>query len=153
MQRTPLENLNCSVARSLDVIGEWWTLLIIRDVFMGLHRFEQIREDLGISRKVLTDRLNTLVDHGVLKKVPIEKGFEEYRLTRKGIELHDVLVVMRQWGDKWESPKGPPIELVHECGQITTAFLACDCCGEEITASNVTAQIGPGHSRSQKSKK
>ena len=148
MQRTQLESLNCSVARSLDVIGEWWTLMIIRDVFMGLHRFEQIRESLGISRKVLSDRLKTLVEHGVLKKIPIEKGFEEYRLTLKGVELHDVLVVMRQWGDKWESPKGPPIELVHDCGHVTTARLMCDCCGEEVSAINVTVQTGPGHSRS-----
>lgn len=144
MKRTPLDNMNCSVARTLDIVGEWWTLLIVRDVFMGLRRFEQIREDLGISRKVLTDRLNTLVDRGILERSPIEKGFEEYRLTPKGVALHDVLVVLRQWGDEWEAPNGPPIELVHNCGNVTTAHLVCDCCGEEVSASNVTRQAGPG---------
>jgi DNA-binding HxlR family transcriptional regulator len=142
--------MNCSVARSLDVIGEWWTMVIVRDVFMGLHRFEEIRHDLGISRKVLTNRLNTLVEHGVLRKVPIESGFEEYRLTQKGVELHDVLVVLRQWGDKWEAPNGAPIELVHDCGNVTHARLACDHCNETVFASNVTAKAGPGHSKKMK---
>ena len=147
MKRTPLDTMNCSIARTLDIVGEWWTLLIVRDVFMGIRRFEQIREDLGISKKVLTDRLNTLVDRGILKKVPIERGFEEYRLTKKGVALHDVLVVVRQWGDQWEAPNGAPIELVHECGKVTHATLTCDCCGEAVTAHNVKSQTGPGHSK------
>lgn len=150
MQRTPLDSMNCSIARSLDIVGEWWTLLIVRDVFLGLHRFEQIRADLGISKKVLTDRLNTLVERDVLRKVPAEHGFEEYRLTRKGIDLHDVIVAVKQWGDTWEAPNGPPLDLVHQCGHVTRAQLVCDCCGEEVTAFNVTAKAGPGMRKRKK---
>lgn len=150
MQRTPLDSMNCSIARSLDIVGEWWTLLIVRDVFLGLHRFEQIRADLGISKKVLTDRLNTLVERDVLRKVPGEHGFEEYRLTRKGIDLHDVIVAVKQWGDTWEAPNGPPLDLVHECGHVTRAHLVCDCCGEKVTAFNVTAKAGPGMRKRKK---
>ena len=144
MQRTSFDNLNCSVARALNVVGEWWTLLILRDIFMGAHRFEQIRSGLGISRKVLSDRLSTLVDHQVLYKVPIERGFEEYHLTDKGSELHDVLVILRQWGDKWEAPRGAPIELVHECGNVATAILICHCCGSSMNSNNVTHQPRSG---------
>ena len=150
MQRTPLDSMNCSIARSLDIVGEWWTLLIVRDVFLGLHRFEQIRADLGISKKVLTDRLNTLVERDVLRKVPGEHGFEEYRLTRKGIDLHDVIVAVKQWGDTWEAPNGPPLDLVHECGHVTRAHLVCDCCGNEVTAFNVTAKAGRGMRKRKK---
>ena len=153
MKRTPLDTMNCSIARTLDIVGEWWTLLIVRDVFMGIRRFEQIREDLGISKKVLTDRLNTLVERGILKKVPIERGFEEYRLTKKGIALHDVLVAVRQWGDEWEAPNGAPIELVHECGHVTHARLVCDCCGEEVTAHSVKPQAGPGAKKKTSSRR
>ena len=144
MKRTPLDTMNCSIARTLDIVGEWWTLLIVRDVFMGIRRFEQIREDLGISKKVLSDRLNTLVDRDILKKVPVERGFEEYRLTKKGVALHDVLVAVRQWGDEWEAPNGAPLELVHDCGNVTHARLICECCDEEVTAHNVKPQPGPG---------
>ena len=144
MKRTSLEHLNCSVARSLDVIGEWWTLMIVRDVFQGKRRFEEIRQDLGISRNVLTDRLGTLVARGILHKVPVEKGFEEYRLPPKGVDLHSVIVTVMQWGDRWEAPDGPPLELVHECGHVTNVHLACGCCGGEVTAFNVTPKPGPG---------
>lgn len=144
MKRTPLDHMNCSIARSLDIIGEWWTLLIVRDVFQGKRRFEQIREDLGISRNVLADRLATLVEREILTKVPVERGFEEYRLTKKGTDLHSVIVTVMQWGDRWEAPNGPPLELVHECGNITRARLVCDCCGEDVSAFNVKPQAGPG---------
>ena len=153
MKRTSLEHMNCSVARSLDIIGEWWTLLIVRDIFQGKRRFEEIRQDLGISRNVLADRLSTLVERGILTKVPIEKGFEEYRLTSKGIDLHSVIVTVMQWGDKWEAPNGAPLELVHDCGHVTQTRLVCDCCGEDVTAFNVVAQAGPGNSKRTRRKK
>ena len=136
--------MNCSVARSLDIVGEWWTLMIVRDVFMGLHRFEEIRRDLSISKKVLTDRLATLVERGVLKKVNGDHGHPEYRLTRKGADLHDVIVAVMQWGDRWEAPNGAPLQLVHDCGNVTRARMVCDCCDSEVTAFNVTSQPGPG---------
>jgi len=152
MQRTSLEHMNCSVARSLDVVGEWWTLMIVRDVFMGMHRFEEIRRDLGISKKVLTDRLATLVERGVLKKVDGDHGHSEYRLTRKGADLHDVIVAVMQWGDRWEAPNGAPRELVHECGNVTTARFVCDCCGGDVTAFNVSSKSGPGMKKKRSAK-
>lgn len=147
MKRTPLDGMNCSIARSLDIVGEWWTLLIVRDVFLGLRRFEQIRQDLGVSRKVLSDRLGTLVERGVLEKVPVGRGFEEYRLTPKGVDLHAVIVAVKQWGDTWEAPEGPPLDLVHECGNVVRARTVCDCCGTDVNARNVTPRPGPGARR------
>ena len=108
MKRSSLQHLDCSIAQSLDLVGEWWTLLVVRDVFFGLHRFDAIRDDLGISRNILTDRLNTLVDGGVLERRPIDGGHHEYHLTEKGRDLYPVLIAIMQWGDKWAAPNGAP---------------------------------------------
>ena len=102
----------CSIARTLDVIGEPWSPLILRDVWVGMNRFDQLQADLGISRKVLTERLNHLVDHGVLERRPYDRRPRyEYLLTAKGTELVDLLMVMAGWGDKWlageAGPAGP----------------------------------------------
>lgn len=95
----------CSIARALDVIGEWWSLLIIRDLFLngGRARFEDLREGLGISRNVLTERLRTLTEHEVIRKAPVQDGArrQEYQLTRKGWDLLPLIVGMAQWGDRW----------------------------------------------------
>jgi DNA-binding HxlR family transcriptional regulator len=106
------EGQNCSIARALEVVGERWTLLIVRDVFLGLRRFEQFQENLGIARNVLTDRLNRLVEEGILERVRYSERPEryEYRLTRKGRDLNLALAGLRQWGDKYRSEK-PPVVL------------------------------------------
>jgi DNA-binding HxlR family transcriptional regulator len=108
------EGQNCSIARAraLEVVGERWTLLIIRDVFLGLRKFDEIQESLGVARNVLTDRLNRLVDEGVLERVRYSERPEryEYRLTPKGRELNIALAGLRQWGDKYLSDK-PPVLL------------------------------------------
>src|SRR5579875_3460570 len=111
MQRTNFGEMKCSIARTLDVIGEPWSPLILRDVWVGFTRFDQIQADLGISRKVLTERLNHLVDNGVLHRTPYdERPRYEYRLTEKGIELVDLLMVMVGWGDRWLAAEaGPPV--------------------------------------------
>ena len=112
----------CSIARTLDVIGEPWSPLILRDVFVGIRRFDQIQADLGISRKVLTERLNRLVEHGVLERRPYDAGPRyEYLLTPKGAELVDLLLVMVGWGDKWLAGEaGPPVLYRHHaCGEIS----------------------------------
>jgi DNA-binding HxlR family transcriptional regulator len=103
------EGQNCSIARTLEVVGERWTLLIIRDVFLGLRRFEQIQKSLGIARNVLTDRLNRLVDEGILERARYSERPEryEYRLTQKGRDLNVALAGLRQWGDKYISEKPP----------------------------------------------
>jgi DNA-binding HxlR family transcriptional regulator len=105
------EGQNCSIARALEVVGERWTLLIVRDVFLGKHRFDQLQESLGIARNVLTDRLNRLVDEGILERVRYTERPDrfEYRLTSKGRDLQIALAGLRQWGDKYLSERPPRI--------------------------------------------
>lgn len=106
---------NCSIARALEILGERWTLLVIRDVFLGLRRFDQIHDDLGIARNVLATRLARLVDEGILEQVRYSEAPDryEYRLTDKGRELNIALGALRQWGDKFLSAK-PPRVMVHK---------------------------------------
>jgi DNA-binding HxlR family transcriptional regulator len=103
------EGQNCSIARALEVVGERWTLLIVRDVFLGKRRFDELQESLGIARNVLTDRLNRLVAEGILTRVPYSErpARSEYRLTPKGLELNVALTALRQWGDEYLSDKPP----------------------------------------------
>jgi DNA-binding HxlR family transcriptional regulator len=107
------EGQNCSIARALEVVGERWTLLIIRDLLLGLHRFDELQESLGIARNVLTDRLNRLVDEGVLERVLYSERPEryEYHLTKKGLDLNIALTALRQWGDEYVSDKPPRLQL------------------------------------------
>jgi DNA-binding HxlR family transcriptional regulator len=105
------EGQNCSIARALEVVGERWTLLIVRDAFLGLRRFDEFQANLGIARNVLTDRLNRLVAEGILERVLYSRRPErfEYRLTPKGRELNVALAGLRQWGDKYVSEKPPSV--------------------------------------------
>jgi DNA-binding HxlR family transcriptional regulator len=147
MQRTNFGDMACSIARTLDVMGEPWTPLVIRDVFVGLNRFEQIQQDLGISRKVLTERLNHLVEHGVLERRPYDnRPRYEYHLTDRGNELFDVLMVMVGWGDKWlAGESGPPVLYRHQaCGEISHVDPRCAHCGEPMHAKDIDVLPGPG---------
>ena len=147
MQRTSFSEMACSIARTLDVIGEPWSPLILRDVWVGMSRFDQIQADLRISRKVLTERLNHLVDEGVLERRPYDRRPRfEYHLTTKGTELVDLLLVMTRWGDTWLAGKaGPPVLYRHHaCGEISNVDLRCDHCGEPMHAADVEALDGPG---------
>jgi len=148
MQRSSFSEMPCSVARTLDIIGEWWTLLILRDVFYGVRRFEGLRTHLGISRKVLTNRLARLIDEEILKKVLYQKlpPRYEYRLTTKGLELLPILLTIMNWGDKWlsESHKTPVIFVHKDCGEEITPKLVCSHCGGELNARNVYPTAGPG---------
>ena len=109
MLKRGYEDQNCSIARALEIVGERWTLLIIRDVFLGLRRFDQLQESLGVARNVLTDRLNRLVEEGILERVPYSERPPrfEYRLTDKGRQLNVALTALRQWGDEHVSEKPP----------------------------------------------
>src|SRR3954471_4290567 len=111
MLKRDYEGQNCSIARALEVVGERWTLLIVRDVFLGLRRFDKRHESLGIARNVLTDRLNRLVEEGILERVRYSERPErfEYRLTAKGRDLQIALAGLRQWGDKYLTDKPPRI--------------------------------------------
>jgi DNA-binding HxlR family transcriptional regulator len=147
VQRTSFEELNCSVAQCLEVVGEWWSLLIVRDAFLGVTRFDDFQARLGISRNILTQRLNHLVDNGVLDRVPYQDRppRSEYRLTDKGRDLWHVVTAMRQWGDRWAAPAGPPLKIRHRaCGHLTEVVPTCSSCGEVLDARSVTGIPGPG---------
>ena len=147
MQRTDFGDMACSIARTLDVVGEPWSPLVLRDVYAGVHRFEQIQADLGISRKVLTERLHHLVEHEVLERRPYDnRPRVEYHLTARGAELVDVLMVMVGWGDKWlAGAAGPPVLYRHRaCGEISHVDLRCAHCGEPMHSADVDLLPGPG---------
>jgi DNA-binding HxlR family transcriptional regulator len=147
MQRTSLSEISCSLARTFQIIGEWWTPLVLRDLFVGLTRFEDIRRDLGIASNVLTERLVTLTEHGIVERRQYQANPArfEYRLTKKGEGLFPAFAQLMRWGDEWESAEGPPALLVHEsCGAVTHAIAVCAHCHEELAAPQVTAIAGPG---------
>jgi DNA-binding HxlR family transcriptional regulator len=127
----------CSIARTLEVIGDRWTLLILRDAFKGVRRFDDLQRDLGIARNILTDRLQKLVDHGVLTRTPYQSRPErfEYRLTPKGRDLSPALVALMHWGDKWLAEDGrPPLVLTHKrCGQPVDQSFICWHCDSTVT--------------------
>lgn len=137
----------CSVARALSIVGERWTMLIIRDAFLGTRRFDQFQLNLGITRHRLSERLGKLVEQGVLVKVPYHDRpvRYEYRLTRKGLGLYPVLMSLARWGDEWmDKGDGAPLEYVHQkCGQQTRATLTCNECGEPLRPEEVKPRLGP----------
>jgi DNA-binding HxlR family transcriptional regulator len=141
------EGQNCSVAKSLELIGERWTMLVVREVFLGNRRFDEIATRLDIARNVLTTRLARLVDEGVLEKVRYQERPErfEYRLTEKGIDLWPIMVSLIQYGDRYYAPEGPPMILRHKaCGGLVDAHRICSTCGERLNARDVAAEPGPG---------
>jgi DNA-binding HxlR family transcriptional regulator len=138
----------CSIARSLEVVGERWTLLIVRNLFLGLRRFDELQENLGIARNVLAARLEKLVDAGVVetRRYSERPPRHEYVLTDKGRDLFPVLVALMQWGDRYASaPGGPPIVMLHRgCGGEVDSHRACTRCGKLLELHQVQAQRGPG---------
>lgn len=138
----------CSIARTMEVAGEPWSPLIIRDVWIGITRFDDIQRDLGVSRKVLAERLRWLVAQGVLEPRPYSERppRHDYVLTQKGIELCDVLLAISAWGDRWTAGEaGPPALFRHlECGRLTHAEPHCSECGEPLHAADVAVEPGPG---------
>ena len=141
----------CSVARTLSVIGDRWTLLILRNAFMRTRRFDDFQTQLGMTRHVLAERLNRLVEAGILQKIPYqEKPVRyEYKLTEKGLDLYPVLLALTVWGDKWmDQGKGPPVEYIHrKCEHKFTPTMTCPECGEAVHAREVTPVAGPGLSK------
>jgi DNA-binding HxlR family transcriptional regulator len=145
--------MTCSVARALSVVGDRWSLLVLRDAFLGVRRFDDFQRDLGTTRHRLADRLKKLVAHDILERVRYQQRPPrfEYRLTEKGKDLYPVIVSLTRWGDRWMAGKaGPPIELVHKgCGRIATPRLACPECGEVVAARDMMARPGPALRRRQ----
>jgi DNA-binding HxlR family transcriptional regulator len=147
MRRASFEDLNCSIAQCLEVVGDWWSLLVVRESLFGITRFEDFAARLGIARNTLTHRLDHLVGHGVLERVAYQERpvRYEYRLTEKGLDLWTVVTAMRQWGDRWAAADGPPVDVVHvDCGHVTTAVPSCSRCGEVLRPQDLRAQPGPG---------
>jgi DNA-binding HxlR family transcriptional regulator len=128
---------NCSIAKSLELLGERWTLLVVREAFLGTRRFEAFLERLDVARNVLSSRLARLVDEGVLEKVRYQERPDrfEYRLTDKGIDLWPVIVALLQFGDRYYAPGGPPVVLRHrDCGGEVDDHRMCSACGMRLTA-------------------
>lgn len=140
-----------SVSRALALIGDHWTLLILREALFGVRRYGQLARNLGIPRPTLSARLRSLVDSGLLERVPYAQDPDrfEYRLTEAGRELFGAAAMLMRWGDKYlAGPEGSPIVLRHhDCGQIADPALVCDQCGRPITPYNVTPESGPGFTR------
>ena len=138
----------CSVAGTLSVVGEKWSLLVLREAFLGVRRFADFQRVLGAPRAVLTDRLNTLVEQGVLRRVPYqaegERQRHEYRLTHKGIDLHPVLVALMRWGDQYLAEDGEvPLELRHrDCGEPVHQVLVCEA-GHQLSGAREVQAVLP----------
>lgn len=143
MKRTGLSHHPCSIARTLDVAGEWWTPLILRDIAYGVQRFAAIQEDLGISANVLSDRLETLLSEGILQRSVYQLRPErhEYELTEKGADLIPALLALMQWGDRWAWPGGRgPVRVAHEpCGHGVRVEVRCPHCEREAATSELRA--------------
>jgi DNA-binding HxlR family transcriptional regulator len=136
----------CSIARSLELIGERWTILIIRDAFLGVRRFDDFQRSLGVARNVLQGRLERLVDNEILERVRYQERPErfEYRLTEKGLDLWPVVVSLLSWGDRHLAPEGPPVLIEHRgCGGRVNDRRICESCGALVGPRDVSARRGP----------
>jgi DNA-binding HxlR family transcriptional regulator len=151
MPKQSFATIACSIARTVDVVGPRWTPLILRDLFTGMTKFEDIRRDLGIASNVLAARLEDLERHGVVERRQYQSApaRHEYVLTEKGRDLYPVIATLVAWGDKWlAEPSGPPALIVHtDCGHVTVAKTVCAEGGAELNAANAIAAAGPGAHR------
>ena len=138
----------CSVARALEVVGERWTMLIIRDVFLGVRRFEDLQRELGIARNTLAARLDKLTRDGILERRRYNEHppRDEFRLTQQGLDLWPAIVALMQWGDEYRpSPGGLPTVLEHRgCGGAVSSHRICERCGAELEPRDISAHAGPG---------
>jgi DNA-binding HxlR family transcriptional regulator len=148
MERTSFADMRCSLARGLELIGDWWSPLIVRDLFLGVTRFDELVEDLGISRNLLTLRLRALASSGIVERAPYGQRpvRYEYRLSEAGRDLVPAILALTAWGDRWARPKeGSPILFVHAgCGRRFKPQVTCSVCGEPLSAAAVKAIPGPG---------
>jgi DNA-binding HxlR family transcriptional regulator len=143
----------CTIGRAMAILGEKWTMVVLREIFNGIRRFDDMRRRTAIPRQVLTNRLGVLVDHGLLRKepyqVPGERARHEYRLTQKGLDLYPVMVAVAQWGDRYlADPEGPPVEFVHrDCGATMTVAPVCAAGHHVDDVRRIVPQPGPGAHR------
>lgn len=147
MKNESFKHLECSLARSLDMVGDWWTLLIVRDLFYGIDTFDKLCQDLSIARNILADRLKKLTERGLIEKLQGERGVRKraYRLTPKGKDLFPIIMALVAWGDRWESPSGPPIVFLHSPdGHPAQPSVVCSQCGKALLPKDIRPQPGPG---------
>lgn len=143
-----LADFPCSITRPLVIFGDRWTLLVLKASFNGIRRFNAFKAALGISRSRLQDRLDRLVEHEILTKSKCRDGnYEEYRLTQKGRDIYPILMAVRDWGDRYTAPDGPPVHFNHrDCAGEAHVTLACDACGATLDARDVVPVPGSGMS-------
>jgi DNA-binding HxlR family transcriptional regulator len=149
MKLKSFDHMNCSLAQTLDVIGERWTLLILRDAFFGTKRFDQFHNSLGIARNILTARLNRLVDEGILERRRTEDSRHEYVLTEKGLDLQPVLLAMTHWGDRYKpNPEGDRLVFVERAtGEPIQRMSVRSSDGRALKPREIKATPGPGSRR------
>jgi DNA-binding HxlR family transcriptional regulator len=148
VRQTSFAEMQCSLARSLEKIGDWWTPLILRDLQLGVDKFDALADDLGISRNLLAARLSHLVDNGIIMRSQYSEHPPRYRylLTESGKDLMPILGALTAWGDKWATPEGgPPLVFRHlTCGQISIPTVSCGACGQPVKAGEIATLPGPG---------
>jgi len=148
-----MEGWPCSIARTVDLLGDAWTMVVLRELFYGESRFDGFVTSLGIARSTLTNRLETLVSHGVVERREYRSDpvRHAYVLTEKGRDLFGVLAAVNAWGDRWMSdPAGIPVVMHHDaCGHDAAARVTCDACGQELRAEDVSARPGDGYPSAQ----
>lgn len=155
MRRTRFDDWDCSIARSVDILGDWWTPMVIRSAFLGARRFEQFTDALGIPRNVLTERLNRLVGEGIMVKVEYQDRpvRHEYRLTEKGVGLYPVMVSLLEWGNRWLDWDGeaPPVDLVDRTtGEVVEPVLVDRRTGEPLDPRRTRAVYRRGDGTKQR---
>ncbi|MED5541005.1 MAG: helix-turn-helix domain-containing protein [Actinomycetota bacterium] len=149
MGKIPERRDGCSIQGTLDVIGDRWTLLILRDLFRGVRRFSQLEDNLGIAKNLLASRLSKLVAADIVTKIPYQDKpiRHEYFLTQKGRDLSPSLVALMRWGDRWCNDRTPPTLLVHsECGTPLNQITQCPTCDESLDPDEIRSRPGPGAS-------
>lgn len=146
MLKSDYAGQSCSIARALEVVGERWTLLIVRELLRRPHRFAELERRLGIAKNVLATRLEKLTELEVVEKVPYTKARDwyGYRLTKKGQDLFPVVHALMAWGDTYDAPNGAPVIFEHICGQTAGHKVVCEHCGEDVERDNVRFTAGPG---------
>lgn len=148
MRWSDIGEQDCSIARALSVVGDRWTLLILREAFLRTRRFDDFQARTGAPRPVLAERLKTLVEHEVLERRRYSDHPEryEYRLTEKGLDLYPVVVSLLSWGDRWMTDAGqPPVKLRHrDCGELIHPELACPACGDGVGPHDIEPVIVRG---------
>ncbi len=147
MRWDEIAELNCSIARALSIVGDRWTMLVLRDAFSGVRRFEHFQTSLKVTRHVLADRLKKLEREDILYRVKYQDrpSRYEYRLTEKGLDLYPIVVSLLKWGDKYTAEGGLPVELMHRnCGGAASPKMVCGTCGEELNPKHMQARMKPG---------